>query len=204
MIFKPTVAMSLTLLIAAAANAESRQLDAHQHGHGTLKIAVEGQTVLMVLEAPGADIVGFEHPAQTADDRALVESGIARLGKPLDLFVMPDAANCAVSAANVALLGEEEHEDGHKDGHDHSHDNDNADGHDDDHADEAAKEGHTEFHAEYNLTCTNPEAIDAIEFSYFEQFPNAVELDIEMISDKGAKGFEVERDEPRLSLAGAI
>lgn len=206
MIFKITAMFGLTIIAASAAHAESRELGAHQHGHGSLNIAFEGATMAMELEAPGADIVGFEHPAKSAADRALIDDAIAQLAKPLELFVFPAAAGCTVTAANVALIGEDEHhedhdeEHGHGHGHGHDHDDDHADGH----SDEAAEESHTEFHAEYGLTCADPSAIDAIEFAYFERFPNAVELDVQMVSDKGATGFEVERDEPRLTLSGAI
>ena len=230
MIHRPTALVAApfaVMLAAGAATSESRQLDAHQHGHGSLNMAFEGSFVALELEAPGADIVGFEHPAETAEDRALIDAAIAKLAKPLDLFMVPAAAGCVVTAANVALIGDD-HEDkhGHKDHHDEDH-ADHKDEHEDhadhkdehaeheheehgdehaNHADHAEEEGkgHTEFHAEYMLNCSDPAAIDTIEFAYFSQFPNAQELDIQMISDKGAKGFEVERDEPSLSLAGAI
>ena len=216
MIWKLTAAFSLSLLTASAIQAQTRQLDAHQHGHGALNIAFEGATVLMELEAPGADIVGFEHPAKTADDRAMIDAAIAQLAKPLELFGFPADAGCTVTAAKVALMGEhdeEHHEEGHKEGHkdDHDHKEDAHDHkdehakHDEDHGDgHAGEEGHTEFHAEYALTCADPSVIDIIEFAYFDRFPNAAELTIQLISDKGAKGFEVERDEPRLNLSGAI
>ncbi len=208
MFFKYSSALSLAILAAGAAHSQSRELDAHQHGHGTLNIAVEGASVAMELEVPGADIVGFEHPAETAEDRALVDAAIAQLAKPLELFVIPAAAGCTVTTANVELMGEDDHEEDHEDEHDdkdeHAEDHKDEDDHKDEHADEAGEEGHNEFHAEYALTCADPTAIDAIEFAYFERFPNAAELDIQLISDKGAKGFEVERDEPRLSLSGAI
>ena len=241
-----TTALSLIALAPAAA-AETRQLDAHQHGHGALNIAVEGAIVAMELEVPGADIVGFEHKAESDEDRAAIDAAIAQLAQPLDIFVIPAAAGCTVTAAAVELIGDEdqhedhdhgahkddhkhdedhaEHEDEHKHDEDHAehkdehkHDEDHAEHkddhkHDEDHAehkdehahdDEHGGESHTEFHAEYMLNCADPSAIDAIEFAYFGLFPNAAELDIQMISDKGAKGFEVERDDPRLDLSGAI
>lgn len=208
---KLTTALSLIALLAGPAQSEMRELDAHQHGHGALNIAVEGDIVAMELEAPGADIVGFEHAAESAEDRAAIDAAIA---KPLDLFVVLAAAGCVVTAANVALIGGKDHDGDHDhDEHDHKdehqHDEDHAEhkdehDHGDEHAGEHGGERHTEFHAEYALTCADPAAIDAIDFAYFGRFPNARELDIQMISDKGAKGFEVERDDPRLNLSDAI
>ena len=74
--------------------------------------------------------------------------------------------------------------------------------HEEHHSEEEAS--HTEFHAEYVLACTNPTAVTQIEFPYFSTFPNAEELEVQMISDKGSTAFEVERDEPRLDLSGMI
>lgn len=175
--------VSLFALIAAfpAYAEDSRQLDAHEHGVGTLNIAIEGTTIVMALEAPGADIVGFEYAAKSDADLAAIDSAIATLGAPLDLFVMPDAAGCSVGEAKAELESEDDHED---------HD-------DDDHGDEA---GHTEFHAEYELTCETPDALTQISFAYFEAFPNALEVEVQIITASGAQAFEVERDAPTLDL----
>ena len=59
---------------------------------------------------------------------------------------------------------------------------------------------HTEFHAEYMLTCDNPDALNSVTFAYFETFPNAKEVEVQMITANGAIAFEVERDAPVLDL----
>ena len=229
-------AVALITLTALPALAEdSRGLGAHEHGAGAFNIAIEGSSVLMELEAPGADIVGFEHKAESAEDRAAIDAAVARLAKPLELFVLSDAAGCAVTSASVELVaeggdhgdheehghGEHEHEhekeahDEHKHD-DHAHEDHGDEKHDDhDHGDHAHGEhhdndghgeeaGHTEFHAEYALTCADPNSIKAIDFAYFTVFPGARELDVQLVSEQGAKGFEVEREDPRLDLTGAI
>ncbi len=97
-------ALSLVALTAFPAFAEeTRLLDAHEHGVGTLNIAVEGTTVAMEFEAPGADIVGFEYEATTDAAQVAVHAAVAKLGSPLDLFVMPDAAKCIVVSAKADL-----------------------------------------------------------------------------------------------------
>ncbi len=103
---------------------------------------------------------------------------------------------------------EEEHaeaEHDHDDAHDHDKDDDQEHGEDhalEDHDDHAEEASHTEFHAEYALTCDAPDAIADITFAYFETFPNALELEVQVLTSAGAQAFEVERDEPTLSLAG--
>lgn len=172
---------------------DSRQLDAHEHGVGQLNIAFDGQQIAMELHAPGADIVGFEYAAESAEDRAAVDAAVVTLAGPLDLFVLPAAARCSVIQAAAELESEEEHDEHDDHGDDHAHDDH------DDHAEEAS---HTEFHAEYLLTCADPSAIDEITFAYFDTFPNALEVEVQMISEAGATSFEVERDAPTLDLRG--
>ncbi|MEM8791932.1 MAG: DUF2796 domain-containing protein [Pseudomonadota bacterium] len=205
---------------AAAMAADKRQLGAHEHGVGNLNMAFEGSRISIEFEAPGADIVGFEYAAETAEDRAKIDGAIALLAKPLDLFVIPAAAGCSVVEASSALIGDDHGEHDHDDhgaeagqddhaeeaghgehGHGHSHD-EHAEGQG--HGEHAEEASHTEFHAEYLLDCADPSAIDRIDFAYFSVFPNAEELEIQMISDRGANSFEVERDDPSLSLAGRI
>ena len=197
---KKSFALAFALCAAAPAMAqETRQLDAHEHGVGQLDIAFDGDKIAIELHAPGADIVGFEYAAETAEDRAAVDAAVAALARPLALFALPDAAACSVTQASAELESEHDHEEEHEEGHeDEAHHDDHAaeDHHDDDAA------GLTEFHAEYLLTCGDPAAVTQIAFPYFGTFPNARELEVQLISDKGATAFEVERDAPTLDLRG--
>lgn len=191
--------LALSLPLASTAQ-ETRQLDAHEHGHSTLNIAVEENRVALTLDAPGFDIVGFEYEASTAEDRAKIDAAIAKLSQPLSLFVVPASAACTVGSASAGLVdatGDHDHDhEAHEEaGHEHNHD------HGQDHK---KATGHTEFQANYMLDCANPSALDRIEFAFFDAFPNAQEVDVQFISDSGADAFEVGRDAPVLDLAGRI
>ncbi|MEM9577425.1 MAG: DUF2796 domain-containing protein [Pseudomonadota bacterium] len=199
--------LSSALILAAASAAsaqETRQLSAHEHGVGQLDIAFEQGQIAMALRAPGADIVGFEHAAVSAQDRAKVDAAVATLARPLDLFVVPEAAGCTVVEASASLESEDHHEaqavDAHtEDEHDHNEHREHA--HDDhDHGGHAEAAGHTEFHATYLLKCSDAEAASVISFAYFDVFPNALELEIQVVTEKGATAFEVARDAPQLDL----
>ena len=196
---KPALPLFIALLASPAFAEDTREADAHEHGVGELNIAVDGTTVAMEFHAPGADIVGFEYEAKSAEDRAAIDAAVATLAKPLDLFQIPAAAECSVTQASAALESEDKHED-HED---HAkHDDDHEEHAHDDHEDHEEEASHTEFHAEYTLTCANPSAIDAITFAYFETFKNATEVEVQIINSDGAKAFEVERDTPTLDLRG--
>ena len=176
---------------SVAMTQEHRDLDAHEHGVGTLNIAIEGNEIAMELRAPGADIVGFEHPAETDEDRRLVDTAIVTLGSPGNVLSINEDAQCKTSAAEAELHGDSKHHDDHDDDH-----------HGDDH-DDHDKPGHTEFHAEYAFSCAAGDQIQQIEFGYFAAFPNARKLAVQLISDRGSMGFEVTSDNPVLDLQGA-
>ena len=206
---KTRLPLLLALFASAALAEETRQLDSHEHGVGELDIAVDGKTVAIEFHVPGADIVGFEHVAESVGDRAAIDAAVATLMRPLELFVMPAAAECSVVQASAELASEGNLEepvdhDDQDEGHDRSDGNedDHAEMHDDHGGGHAGEEGHAEFHAEYTLTCGNPAALAEITFAYFDAFENARELEVRIVSASGAQAFEVQRDNPVLDLRG--
>lgn len=179
----PTItAPALAALLATGALAEDkREADAHQHGHGVLNVALEGETLSIEMETPGADILGFEHKAEAEDDKAAVQKARKTLNDPVALFGLPNAAGCSVTAAEIKIGADEEE-------HDEHHDDEKED-HEEDHAEE---EGHSEVHAHYTLTCTAPSKITGLDLSdFFAAFPNAEELDAALLTDNGQAGGEI-------------
>lgn len=174
-----TAAASVAGLAATFAAAQTktgeetatRQLGAHVHGTGKLNIALERRTLEIEIEAPGADIVGFEHTAKTAEQRAAIAKARAQLGKPMELFVFPAAAGCKQTSAKVQQVG---HSHGHKHSHGHSHGS----------AKGGAADEHMEFHAEYTFTCAKPDALVSLDTNYFKLFAGAQALEVTFIGGK--------------------
>ncbi len=205
------LATSLAALAAASitfaavhAEEEHRELGAHEHGHGTLNIAVEGNKVAMELEAPGMDIVGFEHSAESKEQKAAVEKAEGQLAKPLGLFKFPDAAGCSVKEAKVELEAMHEHEDEHEDGDHAESGHEDHDEHAGDKHDEEVHEGHNEFHVTYALSCSKPSNLTSIAFDYFKAFAGAQELKVNVVSDKAQSKYEVNRGNPTLDLSATM
>ena len=177
-----------------AASAQHRELDTHEHGRGTLNIAMEGARVTMELDVPGADIVGFEHMAKTKKQKAAVEKAKTQLEAPLALFVLPAAAGCKVNEAKVEI-------EGGADDHDHGKGKPKP-------AKDAGKDehehGHSEFRVQYALECTSPASLTGIEFGYFKTFAAAQKLEVNVITSKGQSKFMVTRAKPRIDLAGMM
>jgi len=215
-----TLTSIIFIIIASPVfSGDARQLNAHEHGVGALNIAIEAPLVVMEFHAPGADIVGFEYAAKSDADLAAISAALKTLEAPLDLFVLPKAARCAVQAVQVELesdadhgANEEDHqghdahtEVGHQDhddhdDHDDEHDHKHEDHNDHDEEKHAASSGHTEFHAEYSLICSNIEALTQIDFAYFEVFPNSKQVALQLISQSGARAFDIKSGAPRLDL----
>ena len=168
---------------------EHRQLGAHVHGHGLLNIAIEGNTISMELEVPGADIVGFEHEPSTPEQKAAIADAKQKLLNALALFGPASEAGCALRHVKVST--EAEHEDEHE-----AH---STGGHE-----EEAGHQHSEFHAEYTLSCSSPSRLTSMTFQYFNAFAGARELDVSVIAPKGQSSFEVKRDKPTLDLTGIM
>jgi hypothetical protein len=200
-------ALALALMLPAASThaEEHRELGAHVHGHGTLNIAIEDKRVSIELEAPGMDIVGFEHAASTDDQKTRVETAKEILQRPLDILALPAAAGCTVAAADVALEAEHHHDDD-GDGHDHDKAGKTADDHDHSGHDHGKGEhdGHNQFHATYELECASPSQLTSIGFDYFKHFAGAQGLTVNVVAAKGQSKYEVGRDKPALDLAGIM
>lgn len=186
---------------------------AHVHGQGQLNLAIDGGELEIELIAPGADIVGFEHDANTAEDKAAVESAAAKLEDAMAILGIPAAAECILEEVEIesALLEDGDHDhDDHKDEHGHKDDDhdDHAhkdeDGHKDehDHDDHDKKDGeqHAEFHAHYHFDCGAPAELTHLDLGYFKQFPNAEELDVQAITASGQISTELTAEKARLDL----
>lgn len=176
-------------LPAFAAEEEHRELGPHEHGTGRLNIAIEGKRVSMELEVPAADIVGFEHEAKTAAQKAAVKKGKTALEGALNVFKLPAEAKCKLAEAKVALHAEDEH--------DHDHGKAGEAKHEDKDEDESH---HSAFHAEYTIDCAAPGKLTGIDFRYFEVFAGAKKLDINLVTEKGQSHYEVSREKPQLKF----
>ena len=162
---------------AAAGEHEHRQHDAHEHGRGTLQVALDGDELVMVLRIPAANVIGFEHAAHSEVEREAVRDALARFQRPSGLFRLTDAAGCKVEHVQASLDGAQEGHDEH--GHGQSH----AEKHDE-HASNTAEqqERHSELHAEYHFQCSSPAALEAVEVKLFPHLPGAEQLEAQVVT----------------------
>lgn len=178
----------LPLAIAHAADEhdhdhEHGSLGAHEHGVGRLNAVLDGQALELELDSPAMNLVGFEHLATTAADKAKVAAARKQLENPLALFNLPKAAGCVISSQelNSPLFGDkpeadhddDDHDDDAKDGaHEHHHD-------------------HSEIHAHYQFTCATPTALGNLDLTQvFKTFPATQKIQVQLIGPSGQQGVE--------------
>jgi len=146
---------------------DKRQLESHEHGVSTLKIALEGQTLEMELESPANDIVGFEHAPENESQKAKIENALAVLKSKAGIFKTTSAANCQIKDVS----GEFE-----------------------------VQKDHAGFHITWKIKCLNPRKIKNLETTFFQQFPKAEEIEVEIISASGQKAIEWENNTKKIKL----
>lgn len=76
-------------------------LEAHQHGHSELNLVAEGQQLFITFESPAINLIGFEHEAETAEQRELIERTRSILSGFGDLFITDTDADCQLDRAAV-------------------------------------------------------------------------------------------------------
>ncbi|WP_170410023.1 ZrgA family zinc uptake protein [Ruegeria atlantica] len=176
--FRKFAAIALILFPVMALS--QAQDSVHEHGTGYVDIAFADQTFSLSLTVPAADIIGFEGPAESDDDRAKVAVAISDLSKPLGLFVLPEEAGCFTASANVTLSGERLGQDS---------------------TEQAADEDqHSEFLADYLIQCEDITASDNIRFAYFDRFENAQKLIVRVARSGESRTYDVTRSHPELSM----
>ncbi|PMK33113.1 zinc uptake protein ZrgA [Vibrio lentus] len=185
---KPTilaVVIGMTVSANVLANEEFRSHEAHVHGKVEVNIAQDGQELLVEVTAPGADVVGFEHAPETAEQKKVFEQAIAQLNKPEELFGFNNAG-CTLKFKSVTNTLEGDHDD--HEGHDHAeHDHDDHKGHDHaehDHDDHDHSEGgHGEFTVEYHYQCSNIAKLDTVNTQWFSKFGNTKSMTVNLLTD---------------------
>ncbi|MHA2797789.1 zinc uptake protein ZrgA [Vibrio harveyi] len=209
---KHALALVIGLSLTATANAEEyRQHEAHVHGHVEFNIAQDGKDLLIEITSPGADVVGFEHAPENAEQENALNNAIAALKDTNKLFAINQQAKCVIEDVHVAhTLGEESHE-----GHDHDkHDHDKHKDHDhdehDDHHDHDGHEhheghdhehgGHGEFTVEYRYHCDSVADLNSIDTTWFKQFPATESISVNLFTDTTQSATNLSKDNAKIAI----
>lgn len=151
-------------------------LDAHTHGAANLDLVVEGNTVLVILKSPAANLVGFEHAPATAAERALVSQMQDRIQRPIGLLGLSPKADCRVQAVDLfSPLFNEPAPAQHGD--------------------------HANVEASYALTCLGPGPLERLDLrGLFQAFPGIERISVRALLPDGQRAADLSADQPILRL----
>ena len=108
----------ILILVTCSLGASAAAQSTHVHGQGQVGMAIDQNLISMTLESPGADIVGFEHEARTAEEKTVVTEALKQLSDPMFVIQLPANASCKVVQASSEVTSENVDE-GHADHEEH-------------------------------------------------------------------------------------
>jgi len=112
-------ALASLLLLSSLQPLSSFAAEKHVHGEAELFIAVEGKKVLIEMESPADNFLGFEHEPRTDKQKALVTKTNALLQSHSNLITLNGGGCKQVDAFIESPFIE--HQDEHKHGHHDEH-----------------------------------------------------------------------------------
>ncbi|OUM03624.1 metal ABC transporter substrate-binding protein [Variovorax sp. JS1663] len=171
-------ALAFIGLAATLPPAASAQARAHVHGQIKLDIAVDGPTVVIEMESPLDNFVGFEHAPKTDAEKKAADDAVAQLRAADQLFKIDPAANCKLGPVNLrsAALGLGKAE--------------------------AGTEGHADLDGSFAFNCTKATEAKFIELGLFSAFKGLRQIDAQIVTPDGQSKRSLKRPNARLSWGG--
>jgi hypothetical protein len=159
-------------LLCLASTSVLAQGPAHVHGQARLDVVIDGNQLVLTLQAPLDSVVGFEHAPRTAAQRQAAEAALKALADGGRLFRAPAEAGCApVSQAveSPVLQG-------------------------------AASDGHADLDADYRFRCSAPAALTRLELGLFDALPRLQRLDVQIAGPLGQSRRTLRRGSRTLEI----
>ncbi|WP_218759679.1 zinc uptake protein ZrgA [Vibrio parahaemolyticus] len=203
---KQVLAIIIGLSLSTVATAEEyRQHSAHVHGHVEFNIAQDGSDLLLEITAPGADVVGFEHAPENAEQEKTLQHAVATLEDSNALFAINPQAQCEIEEVHVehSLGGQhEEHEHHDHEGHDHDehahHDHDDHDDHEG--HDHSEHSDHGEFTVQYRFHCAQVGELSRIQTDWFNQFPSTESVNVNLFTDTTQSATSLTKSNTQIAI----
>lgn len=205
---KQVLAIVIGLSLSTVATAEEyRQHSAHVHGHVEFNIAQDGSDLLLEITAPGADVIGFEHAPENAEQEKTLQHAVATLEDSNALFAINPQAQCEIEEVHVehTLGGQhEEHEHHDHEGHDHDehahhdHDKHEHDGHEG--HDHSEHSDHGEFTVQYRFHCAQVGELSHIQTDWFNQFPSTESVNVNLFTDTTQSAISLTKSNTQIAI----
>jgi hypothetical protein len=198
----PITVFCLTVVSTLAHGEEFEQHGAHEHGAAKLNLAQEGNNLIIELETPAANVVGFEHPPRTEAQQMAVNKAQTQLQQGERIFLLPAGAKCQLTAATVQgeIFTSPLHDNNMLDGKETLAES--TEYHEDEDPNQEQghhhEEGHSDIDASYQFRCNNIPALTHVDVLLFERFSGFREIQSQVISANGQQAQHLTKDSYRI------
>ncbi|MBX2988765.1 MAG: DUF2796 domain-containing protein [Bdellovibrionaceae bacterium] len=155
------VLVSLLALVPVLSQAH-REHGAHEHGHGDLAIAFDGNNGRVELKAPSESIYGFEHAAKTDKQKKQIDDAFAKLESKIGEMVAFDPElKCAFTKDGIEIVREND------------------------------KSSHSEVRAAFKVACEKSPLGRSLTLDVAKQFPKLRHTQVTVLTDSVQKSAEL-------------
>jgi hypothetical protein len=154
---------------------------AHEHGVARLDVAVEAGRIVVELDTPLDNLLGFERAPRTDAEKAKADAAVARLRDAAALFRIDGNAGCTLGTVelNSAPLGLGKAAKDSK----------------------AAAGDHGDLEGSFEFRCKAGTKAAFLEVALFEAFPQLKRIDLQVATPKGQLKATLRRPASRVVLA---
>lgn len=166
----------LTALIGNPPIAIAHELGAHVHGVATLQVAVDEKTMTLDFSSPLDNLLGFEHVARDAKQKAAVKNMVDSLNKADQLLIPTADAQCTLQSVKLDSLVLEAKSPPNKE-----------------------EDGHADLDGEFVFVCKQPAKLHDLEVKLFDTFPNLHQLKVEVATLKKQSSAKLTTEQRHVS-----
>ena len=173
---RPILTFALAAFLATPFAAPAQTPAAHVHGQIRLNVVIDGPAIVIEMESPLDNFVGFERAPRTEAETKAAEEAVAQLRAADQRFKIDPSANCKlgpVTLRSTALgLGKSE---------------------------EGAGEGHADLDGSFAFNCTNAAAAKFIDIDLFAAFKGPRQIEAQIAAPQGQFKRTLKRPATRLA-----
>jgi hypothetical protein len=171
----PLLAGLVLVLVLAPVQAQTlRQQGAHVHGTTNVDVGLDGTVLQVTLDAPGINMLGFEHPPHDAQQGRQVADVLAAMRDPAPWLIPAAAAACVLTHSSVQARGLDA---------------------------SVPTQGHADIDARYDYRCAKPDRLDHIDVHLANRYPQTHRLVVNIVLPQKQDRQELGQGEFRVSLA---
>ena len=136
---------------------------AHEHGAVKLDLAVDGQRIMLQMESPLDNLLGFERAPRSDAERKSVDAMVSRLKAAETLFKPDPAAQCSLGTVSLQSptlkLGSPDPD--------------------------AKDDGHADLDATFEFNCKDATQAAFVDVALFDAFPRMKRIQVQAATAKG-------------------